>query len=376
MLKKQRSSNIELLRIIAMLMIITFHIFKYSITAQLSEYQPILNDGDPLFNQPRFFYQLFLLCFISPLGKAGNAIFLTISGYFLVRNEKGINIKKTFIKIITQLGFCATLLTLLSFLTTFFNNGMYHLDLLNITIFNSMSWFVGYYFSVIVIAYVFLNKFLENLSKEKYTVFLMILFAVSELGWTSGLLDRLASGLRILLTGVFLYAFGGYIKLYDPFKKIKTYVFYLIILLSFAMVFVSYYNVTTTKIDIYNISGEIGNFLQSIPGYKDNSIIAIVIGLSLFEIFRRININYNKSINFIASSTLMIYLFHDNKFIHSIWSVKDWITDLYYRPNIFVLKLLLTAFVTFLVGFVVYLLYLLLLELFKKLKPLFMKKEL
>jgi len=101
-----------------------------------------------------------------PLGKAGNAIFLIISGYFMILKGKEINIVNISKKLLLQLGFAAIMLVLASTATYYYNiRSLSNLNLVNIKIFNDMSWFVGYYFLVILIAALFLNRFLISLDK-------------------------------------------------------------------------------------------------------------------------------------------------------------------------------------------------------------------
>lgn len=88
--QKQRASNFELLRILAMLTIIMFHIYKHCIYHQLTDLNSISVFNNGFFCEPIFYRRLYLLVFFSPLGKVGNFIFICISGYFMV--EKGSNI--------------------------------------------------------------------------------------------------------------------------------------------------------------------------------------------------------------------------------------------------------------------------------------------
>ena len=71
-LKKERNSNIELLRIFAMLMIIADHIFIHGVNGQLNT---------KLFNTPYIYKKLLILVTIAPLGIIGNVIFMIISGF-------------------------------------------------------------------------------------------------------------------------------------------------------------------------------------------------------------------------------------------------------------------------------------------------------
>ena len=63
--------------------------------------------------------------------------------------------------------------------------------------FNSnVSWYVGYYFSVMIIAGLFLNGILEKIDKKQYKNILLVLFGIVSIGWTGGVLENLARGLK------------------------------------------------------------------------------------------------------------------------------------------------------------------------------------
>lgn len=67
----KRDSNIELLRIVAMLMIITFHIWCHCINISLTDY---VGRGNDYFCFPGFSKKLLILVAIAPMGQAANAI--------------------------------------------------------------------------------------------------------------------------------------------------------------------------------------------------------------------------------------------------------------------------------------------------------------
>lgn len=79
----EKNSNIELLRIAAMLMIITFHILVHCIIQQLTDNNIITARGTEYFCYPGFSRRLMILSVIRPLGQVGNAIFIVVSGYFM-----------------------------------------------------------------------------------------------------------------------------------------------------------------------------------------------------------------------------------------------------------------------------------------------------
>ncbi len=380
MTKKQRNTNIELLRLIAMFMIVVFHIVDHCVVIQLTDTDSIARLGNGLFNYPLFYKKLFILNSIMPLGKAGNAIFLIISGYFMILKGKEINIVNISKKLLLQLGFAAIMLVLASTATYYYNiRSLSNLNLVNIKIFNGMSWFVGYYFLVILIAALFLNRFLISLDKKGFITFLITLFAVVEFTWSSGVINDLANGLSTLCTGVFLYSLGAFIQKYDPFERVRTYVFFLVIGMTYVLIYISGYNNAETNIKNYFLNDKTDNlvqpFFQSISKYNDSSIVVILIGLCMFEIFRRIKVPTSRTINFLAKSTFMIYLIHDNSFFYSIWGNKDWITTLYNTPGRFVISLLKWSIATFLTGVFVYILYILAGKIFMSCRWIFIKKE-
>lgn len=359
MKQTNRNSNIELLRIFSIFMIIAYHIYFHTIDTQLTDLSSIMRLNNGWFCYPDFFQSLYVLAFIAPLGKVGNVIFILISGYFMIQKGKDVNLIKISKKLLLQLGYTSIALTIFSYVIFKLSNGVF-INLLDIKIFNSRSWFVGYYFIIIVIAALFLNEYLTKIDKKAYLTFLLVVFALVQFSWTSGVIDSFAHGLKKVATGIFLYALGGYIQLYKPFDKIKTYMLILLIAVTYGFVFLSFYNVTMTNIQMYQMEEKAATFIQEIPQYGDSSIVSIILGVCLFEIFRRIPMKENKVINFIASSTFMIYLLHDNKFFYSLWDTTDWITLLAKNPWSFTTTLLSWIGVTFIAGFSLYLSYLLL----------------
>lgn len=143
--KKPRSSNFELLRITAMLMIISYHIFFHCISAQMTY-------PESPFTVPVVFKKLVILNTIAQFGNIGNALFLILSGFFMIRKGKNIEIGKTAFKLLTQLGFSVIVLIFASMAADF----LYphdNISLFGIDHFNGGSWYIGYYFMVIVLAF-------------------------------------------------------------------------------------------------------------------------------------------------------------------------------------------------------------------------------
>ena len=348
---KVRSSNFELLRIAAMLMIVMFHIFLHWPKAQLTDMNSIDFFGNGLFNRPEFYPQLWLIHAAMPLGPVGNGLFMMLSGYFLAPRER-IDLARVSQKILMQLFFATVLLVIASALFDSLYNqdtGMY-LALIVSGEFNNGWWFIGYYFVVIVIAALFLNKFLAGLEEKQYFTFLITLLAFVQFSWSGRLLDGLASELRTAGIGVFFYALGGFLHKYQPFKEIKTRSLLFVIALVNLFHLLSSYNVTRGNIESFVRNGGNGDFVQFIGELGNFDILVVILVVCLFEIFRRIRIPHSRTINFLGSSTFMIYLIHENAFFWSLYNIRDCITLLYDQPFLLLLEILKWTLLDFLLG--------------------------
>lgn len=379
--KATRASNIELLRIVAMFMIISYHIILHCVNVQLVNLASIEKLQNGWFNNPSFYKQLLALALMMPFGLVGNAIFIMISGYFLA--DKEIDMLKISKKLLSQLLFAAVTLVVASAIfirqvsTGDVPETLY--SYIRIQYFNKMSWFVGYYFIIMLLAFCFLNRFLASLDRKKHLGFLFTILAISQLGWSGSLLDDLAKGLRTVVIGIFLYALGGYIKKYNPFEKIRGYVLVLIIILTNCLIGISYHNTVMGKIQTYYYNQATTgmtatDFTQSIPKFDNYSIVVVIIGVCIFELFRRLRLPELKVLNAIAQGTFMIYLLHDNGFAYSIWQTQDWITLLYNDFWGFVIKLGIWTGAVFVIGLAAYGLFLLITRVLKKSRWLFIKE--
>ena len=372
--KKLRSSNFELLRIVAMFMIVIFHIVFHTVYEQLTNAKSIALMNNGLFNNPIFYKKLLTLVFILPLGKVGDTIFLLISGYFMINKEQ-IDLGKIAKKLLLPLMFATTSLVIISFTLHRIFPDVF-ISLIPITNVNIQSWFLGYYFLVMVMAALFLNRFLAKMDRKKYLAFLLVMFAIISFGWTGNLLNNLADTLRTVLAGVFTYALGGYIKLYNPFGKVRMYILPLVWAGVYGLIFLSCYNMTQENIETFLQNSVNKNFTQVLPtSFYDFSMVVIILGVSLFEFARRIRLPNSRVINYIASATFTIYLLHDNKFFYSVWNTQDWITLLYNKPFAFIGKLLLWGLGVFTFGVLMHILYLGICRLCKSIKRIAIKEE-
>ncbi len=351
-----RESKYELLRILAMILIIIHHICMHCIYPQLNDSTLFWKYDNPWYRDPKFYPSLLHLELFATAGKVADEIFLLITGFFMLQKEKIANLDKKIFNLIGQAMFVTAILVVTSFVyNIIIPNTNY--QLFSVQNFNTEWWFIGYYILVILIGVFYLNGYLNSLSRENYRLFLIILLAVFSLGWIGNMLTDYANGLRVAVCGVFLYSLGGYIKKFNPYKDIRTCYLVMIILLIYALVFISKYNSAANHITLFKISGGEGDCLPQTTYYEDYNLAPLIVGVIIFEIFRRINIPKSKIVNSIAKATFMMYLIHDNGFVHMIWQQKDWVTLLNYSLKRYLLEIGKQTGSILFVGFLMFYIY-------------------
>lgn len=367
MKSKHRQSNFELLRVLAIFLIILFHI-------QLHGPQPLLVADNEFFALPKVYPKL--LCFEVGIsfGVIGNGLFIMISGYFMSENMQ-IDTGKISKKLLLQLGFATIILTL-AYAVWFicFKDQNLYWEAFTLSEFNNSWWFIGYYLLVLLAAKLFLNKYIAGLSKKQFHSLLFSLLAVTQFGWSGGILDSLAGGLRTAFIGVFFFLMGGYIARYNPFQSLRFHSILLIFTATYALRFLSAFNLTAKGIDDYFKSFSEGNYIQKISSWSNYEITVVILVICLFELFRRWNIPYNMLINFLGKSTLMIYFIHENNFFISFYRNDTWMETLEQNFLVYNLKWLKWSALSFAVGLLAYMLYTILEKLLPKMHKLFLKE--
>lgn len=384
----ERESNFEMLRIIAMLLIIMHHIIIHSFYPQLTDETVMKLFHNGVFNNPKFYNQLLLPEILLPVGKAGNGIFLMISGYFFIQRGNKVDLGRVAGKLLPQVIFAALLIIVIPFvLYQSYPTSKEFGTLLGINVFITDWWFVGYYFLIVVLGSLFMNRRAWELSKKAYTTLLLVLFTLMILVFSGGILDNFSGGLRTLCAGLFCYLWGGYCKKFQTIKNVRISTILLVFVAILALVGISYYNATQVAINEYlqdlkemkALNVETGkDFIQVYKAieYPEYSIVTISLAVLIFELFRRIKMRPSVLINYLASSTFMIYLLHDNDFVRDYWKYKDnLVTILKISPYDFFIKILIYALVTYATGVGVYTVYKGILLLLRKTKILFVRKN-
>ena len=351
-IKNKRESNIELLRIICILLIIIHHIAIHGIKPQL-ENTNLFQPGQ-MFNNFVFYKRLIFLDFAASFGKIANNIFILISGYFLCEKVE-FKLSKQLKKILGQVFFATLLLMIVSTLYAKFIDTSYT-SVLSLTIFNDEWTFIGYYLCIIILGRIFINKAVQQLDQTKYAELLLSLFAIISLTFTRGVLFSISQHLVILVTGIFMYCLGGYIKKYDLFKNVKIFTILLIIVVTAIIMAISYKSATINNIKSTMQQG-VPQYHQSISLYEEYRLPCIVLAVSTFELFRRMKIKNNSVINYLANATFMAFLMHDNEFIRTQFRKIAWIEPYHDNIKIFMGMVLVAMLATYAFGVASYFIY-------------------
>lgn len=324
----------------------------------------LANSG--IFSEPQFYKRLLIFEVASPMGVMANHLFVLISGYFLV--EKNIDIYKVSKNLLFQIGYAAIVLVIVSNVYALIFNNKLKYKLMTISSFNDDWWFIGYYLLIIIIAKLFLNNFLAKKSQRQYYTFILVLFALTQLQWPGNILDNIGNGIRSIVVGVFLFALGGYIHKYNPFKKIRLWVIVSIIVVTYAMRFISNYNLTMNNITAFISKNSTGNFIQQVQFSSRYEVTAIILAICIFEIFRRIKLPNNRIINYLGKSSLIVYMIHENPLFISLYAYCDWMPALEKGLFSFCIKWFSWAIFAFVVGIIAYTIYVLIIKFASKCK--------
>ena len=289
----KRQTNIELLRIVAMLMIVAHHFFCHG--------------GFEFSNETITINRLWLQL-INIGGKIGVDIFIIISGYFLIDSHR-IRTSKVLILWLQVFTYSIVIFSLFTILKIEkFSLKELVKSVLPITF--SKWWFASAYFVLYLIS-PYINKLLHIMDKRTYNGYILLL----TLMWCIiPTFTKQSVESNSLLWFIYLYSLAGYIKLYGFKYNVKSTTF---IMLSISLILLTY--LSSVVFDVigikYKIFSEYNTFF-----YSQNSLPIVLSSLLLFIGFQKSEIKCSKTINIIASTTFGIYLIHDNNYMRSfLW---------------------------------------------------------
>jgi len=321
----ERQSNVELLRIIAMLLIISHH---FAVHGKFD-----FADDDLALN--RFWVQ-----FLTIGGKISVDCYVLITGYFLI-NSKKIKINKL-IRLILQIQTYSLLTFSIGYYLKIDGFNLLTLVMYVFPISFDIWWFASNY----VILYVLstsINVLLNSYDKKGYRNFMILITVI----WC--ILPTITSRfycISDLIWFIYLYCLSGYLRKYPIWENLSS--------IKCIGISIAFYLLIFIIAIICDFLGVNNRFFAYMSGYffGMNKIPILLSAVFLFIGFLKFNIK-NRLINFISATTFGIYLLHDSPALRIILWEKVFKNNTYKYSNLLVPYSIGAILVVFIVSSIV-----------------------
>ncbi len=298
-LKTPRSSNLELYRIVCMLLIVAHHYVVNSGVATI--------DG-PMAGNPQSASSLFLLLF-GAWGKTGINCFLMITGYFMCTSQ--ITMRK-FLKLIGQIYLYSFIIFIVLFMGGYETFSIPRMIKLIFPLWgfknNFVSCFIGFWLTI-----PFLNILVQNMSKRQHEWLLSLMLGLFTI---LGSVPTFSIGMEYIIWFGIIFLLASYIRLYPQPLFERQNVWGWMTLLSLIMSVVSillmqkWFGGKGIKTIYFFVS-------------DSNKIFAVLIAFCSFLWFKNIKLKYSKVINAFGAATFGVLLIHANSNAMRQWLWKD-----------------------------------------------------
>jgi hypothetical protein len=293
-LKKSRSSNLELYRIICMLMIVAHH---YVVNSGLTSEGGILQRD--LTSTNSIFMTLF-----GAWGKTGINCFLMITGYFMCTSK--ITLKK-FIRLMGQIYLYRWIIFIIFYVTGYETLSPMRMLKLIMPVWNFSdgftSCFIGFWLTI-----PFLNILVQNMNKRQHELLLLLLLGMFTF---LGSIPTFHITFNYVVWFGFIYFIASYIRLYPRPLFERRNLWGWIALLCFVLGCVS---ILCLRL-IVGASVSTSYFFIS----DSNKILAVAIAVCSFLWFKNMPIRYSKVINAFGAGTFGVLLIHANSSAMRTW---------------------------------------------------------
>lgn len=306
-MNNKRESNIELLRIVSMIMIIGLHYFNGSMGGALK----YTNSGGVNWYIIRFIESMFIMSV---------NIFVLITGFCMI-NKKEVRLKK-----IIDLYIKLTILNVFIYITfIILKIETFSVKLLiknSLPLLYSEYWFFKIYIALFLLI-PFINSLLTRLDEREYKRLLIILIVVFSI-YDSIMTNKVVNdGGYGIVNFIVIYTIGGYIRLH--YKNRRSSLFWssgymLFSIITFGSIFIPIINNNSCNY----------NFITNILG-----------AVCLFNAFNKLKIR-NNFINKIASSIFGIFILHLNPYLLNI-QYKIAKTHLFWNSKYMIIHFLITC---------------------------------
>ncbi len=285
-----RDSNLELFRIITMLLIVAHH---YVVNSGLE-------DG-PIYAAPTSVRSLFLLLF-GAWGKIGINCFVMITGYFMCKSK--ITAKK-FAKLVGEWLFYRYTIYLIFLISGYEPFSLKSLIQVVVPIYHVSTDFTSC-FILFWLCIPFLNMLVSHLTERNHVYLLLLMgFIYIFLGTTHTVKFNYVTWFCVL------YFIASYIRLYPKKWMSNVRICGILLLVS---ILVSVASVVCCA--------KLGRWAYLFVT-DSNTLLAVFVGVFGFLFFKNINIPYSKFINTVAASTFGVLCIHANSDTMRQWLWKD-----------------------------------------------------
>ena len=327
-IKNQRNSNLEILRIISMLFIVSCHF----VNKGFGDYNLVISNPNN-----------YLIYFLDLFGKVGVDIFILISAYFMI------NSKFTLKKLLVLGGeiYFYSLMLCLIMLMLVPTMPITPTEILK-TIFaiSHGYWFMTCYI-VLMLFSPFLNKFIKGLSKNtllKLLLLLIIIWSIYPTFTGTSLMYGDSFGYGFMAWFIVLYFMGAFIRLHLDVKQFSSKKLFVLLIASIALLYLGSAIIGQLGILINMESltnGEISGNMAFEFFTRENKFFVLTTSVVLFLIFLKRNEFSNKYINYIAGSVLGVYLIHVNVFVREyLWKSLINVSSYYNSLNLWIVAII------------------------------------
>jgi surface polysaccharide O-acyltransferase-like enzyme len=318
----ERDSNIELLRIVLMLMIIGYHLIVHGAKMGGSNYE-IEDKSSMAYVLLKSFLVIAVNCFVF------------ISGYYRIKFKTG-----PFLNILAQATFYSMLFTLVADVLFWESHGWRYYLIALFPVFAGTWWFITTYLALYIISPL-LNNAIDSFSKAQ---FLFILISITIINMVGGFLfDVTSVGVNkgySVLSFVHIYLLAQFIRRYANLSVFKSYsssVYIFSSTLLFLLAFIS-----VTALDQRGV----------VKLYAYNNPLVFISAVSFFFMFKNLHIK-SSLINSISPYVLGVYFFHDHPITRELLIKNLFEQSQHDSALVHFISLLFITFLVFIAGFFV-----------------------
>ncbi len=340
MTQKKREVNLELLRIIAMLMVISLHYLGKGNTmaAGITAVSP---------SDPNFINEV-LAWTLEALSYGAVNLYVMISGYFLInsatRTEK---VWKLFVQVLFYSIGIFLIFFAIGKIPWYMKGSFYHYGMVLFPFTSQHYWFASIYMILYLLAPFMAIGLRRTNKKQTFGLVIILLLCFSRvlkyLFPNMVMHDEQGYGI-IWMIVVFVIAI--YIRRFVPVNVKRRWLYFGVYIGASALTVGG----TFLLAFVYNTTGHLDNFINYLYGYNSPTVIAASVGLFLF--FRTLNIRaegFGKVVLFVAPLTFGIYLLHEHYLLRNLW-VDFWKVNAVFTTPLFILHYVGVVLAVFIIG--------------------------